>query len=52
MRNNGEKVAAAVPTSFAHATSHQHAIELHTCATEPVSLDDGCSSKQARRSFV
>jgi hypothetical protein len=24
------------------------AVELHACATEPVSIHDGCSSKQAR----
>jgi hypothetical protein len=49
MRNYGIELATAVLASFAHATSHRLAVELHACATEPVSLHDGCSSKQARR---
>jgi hypothetical protein len=38
--------ASFAPASFAHATSHQHAVELHACFTKPTSLYDGCSTSR------
>jgi len=51
MQNNGE-VAAAVQMSFAQGTSHQHAVELHACATEPASLPRWMLHQVGERSFV